>query len=337
MYQGRNGYPGLDQINVTIPEAVPTGCLVSVAALSGSGNTTLESNHVTIPIAAAGGNCSDPNSFISASQAELWSGKASINWGSVGLALEPLNGAFGGSVYVPSAAFTTIPGSALVSLAIQSNVSPSSGSCVASTPGWVNSTVSGVGPFPPTLDAGSITLAGLGKSESLTEYSGPFWYGSEINYWGQPLPTTVIPATGATFTFTAVGGHDVGPFTATLNTPASPAFTNLESITTIARSQGLTVTWTGGGAGVVQISGSAAPTIGGLWLDTLSDGFSCTAPASDGQFTVPHYVLAMVPAAAGIVNVGFSPNPQFFSASGLDVGTVGITPLSVPIVNVTFQ
>ena len=335
-YQGRNGYPGLDQINVTIPASAPTGCFIPLAAVSGSGDTMVESNHVTIPVAAGGGNCSDPNTWLSASQAQSWSGKTSINWGNVGLT--PQQSFISGSwVYTPQAAFTTVPGSALVAFVTQ-GAPPSSGSCIATGPEWANLASSGVGPFPPTLDAGNIGFAGLGGFEYLSESNSTFFSSQPgIYYTGQPFAASLIPAAGTTFTFTAAGGQDVGPFTATLKTPPSLTYTNLGTIGTVTRSQGLTITWTGGGDGVVHFIGGAAPTINGHWVDILESDFACTAPASAGQLTVPPYVLAMVPAAAGSVSVWYTPSPQPFSASGLDLGTATFTPVSPSIIYVTFE
>ena len=35
LYQGRSAYPGVNQINLTIPQTVPTGCWVPLAAVAG--------------------------------------------------------------------------------------------------------------------------------------------------------------------------------------------------------------------------------------------------------------------------------------------------------------
>jgi hypothetical protein len=121
---------------------------------------------------------------------------------------------------------------------------------------------------------------------------------------------------------------------ATLNTPLAPASTNLNSLTTVTRSEGLTVTWTPGGAGLVRIWGNSVRSVGGI---SLANAFACAAPAGDGRFTVPSYVLKMLPAGTGAVKVGFYPNPQPFSAPGLDVGVASIDPLPVAPVTVTFQ
>ena len=46
LYQGSAGYPGVDQINVTIPVSIPSGCWTGVAAVAGG----VLSNITTIPI-----------------------------------------------------------------------------------------------------------------------------------------------------------------------------------------------------------------------------------------------------------------------------------------------
>ncbi len=58
LYAGRSVYPGVDQINLTIPSSTPTGCGVSVVAVSGSGSSAIVSNSVVLPIGT--GVCSDP-------------------------------------------------------------------------------------------------------------------------------------------------------------------------------------------------------------------------------------------------------------------------------------
>ena len=53
LYQGSSGYPGVNQINVTIPQSVPTGCSVAVVGITG----IVVSNSVTLPINNGGGAC----------------------------------------------------------------------------------------------------------------------------------------------------------------------------------------------------------------------------------------------------------------------------------------
>jgi uncharacterized protein (TIGR03437 family) len=53
LYQGSSGFPGVDQINVTIPQTVPTGCSIPLVAVAGG----VMANPATLPIAAGGGAC----------------------------------------------------------------------------------------------------------------------------------------------------------------------------------------------------------------------------------------------------------------------------------------
>src|SRR5262249_54207249 len=54
-YQGASGFPGVNQINVTIPQTVPSGCWVSLVAVTGN----VVSNSATLPINNGGGACVD--------------------------------------------------------------------------------------------------------------------------------------------------------------------------------------------------------------------------------------------------------------------------------------
>lgn len=50
LYQGSAGYPGVNQINLTIPTSVPDGCWISLVAVAGG----VVSNTATLPISRAG-------------------------------------------------------------------------------------------------------------------------------------------------------------------------------------------------------------------------------------------------------------------------------------------
>lgn len=94
----------------------------------------------------------------------------------------------------------------------------------------------------------------------------------------------------------------------------------MASISSVTRSQGVTVNWTGGGTSTyVTISGSSAATINGQFT---SVAFTCNAPVSAGTFTVPPPVLLALPAGNGSLSVGNYTNPQTFTASGLDLAFV---------------
>ncbi|MES1262161.1 MAG: hypothetical protein ABUS49_10530, partial [Acidobacteriota bacterium] len=114
-------------------------------------------------------------------------------------------------------------------------------------------------------------------------------------------------------------------FQTTVNVPAVLRWTNMDSVVNVNRSQGQLITWTGGdAAGTVTISGSSAT---GSSADSVGAYFSCTAKASDGQFTIPAAVLLSLPVSqtvagvpTGSMLVGTVTNPKAFTARGLDLG-----------------
>jgi hypothetical protein len=77
-YHGRSIYPGLDQINVVIPQSVQLGCFVSVVALSGASI----GNFATIPVAASGRTCADTTTGYSGAQLQALYNVGSIPIGS---------------------------------------------------------------------------------------------------------------------------------------------------------------------------------------------------------------------------------------------------------------
>jgi hypothetical protein len=129
------------------------------------------------------------------------------------------------------------------------------------------------------------------------------------------LDNSFFPPTGGTFTFTGTGGADVGAFTATVSYTNPLTWTNMSGITSVTRSSGQNVTWTGGDPNTyVFIDGSSSSA-------TASASFFCYAPTSAGQFTVPSYILLALPAGSnGSLGVGNYAPATSFTASGLTSG-----------------
>ena len=80
-------------------------------------------------------------------------------------------------------------------------------------------------------------------------------------------------------------------------------------------SSGLPVTWIGRR---VRHLCHHDRNLGGISSPAAS--FTCLAPISAGQFTVPAYILAALPAGTGNVTVKNTTNYQTFTASGLNYG-----------------
>jgi uncharacterized protein (TIGR03437 family) len=305
-YRGRSQFPGVDQVQVTVPNGVPTGCFVSVVAVSGS----VVSNAVTIPIAASpGGTCSDPNLGISSSTSQTLSGKSTVNFGYLALLQSTSPGVGASSAPVTSnSAIALLESVTGLSFGSSSGAVSSIGSCIvnAATAGSVSiPTVNG-------LDAGAITVNGAGGVQTLSTIP------SVPGIYAANLPAGYLPSAGGSFTFTGTGGANVGKFSSTLNFPSPLNWTNSSSISAISRSQGVSVSWTGGAAGTyVTINGTSTATIAG---QPVSVSFTCAAPVSAGQFTVPSYVLLALPAGSGTLGLDNFTNPTTFTATGLDFG-----------------
>jgi uncharacterized protein (TIGR03437 family) len=301
LYRGRSQYPGVDQVNVVIPANVPTGCGVSVVAVSGN----IVSNSITLPVAQGGGACSDPTSAINPGLIQSLIGKSTVKLGylSIGQSTEQTAAAGKSTTNTAGSYFYSYPGSAFqASLNNASNI-PSIGSCILE--------VGGTGIEATGLNAGTITVSGAGNPATTLQ---PFSSLPGYSY----ASLSSVPANGGAFTFTGSGGADVGAFTATVNVPPALVWTNQSSITTVNRAQGQLVTWTGGAPGTyVSIGGQSTVSTGASTV--VSATFTCLAPVSAGQFTVPSYILLSLPAnQIGALNIVNETDPQSFSASGLD-------------------
>jgi uncharacterized protein (TIGR03437 family) len=311
-YRGRSQYPGVDQVVLTVPPGVPVGCYVSIAIVSGS----IVSNWSTIPIAASGRSCADPIVIPpgSGTSTTLKVGTLIISQTTsiTPQATQTLSTVGGLFLSETLTNFSSTAGSNQASI----------GNCVVYTSSGAGSTSGSVTTSP--LDAGAtITVNGPGTPGSVP-LSVSSLLGSNFAYYvpaGLTVPNTFIPAAGGAFVFdNGAGGKDVGHFTATLNLPGSFVWTNAAQISAVNRSQGVNVTWTGGASGAyVIISGGSSVIVSGK---AVSASFSCEAPVSAGQFTVPVPVLLSLPGGSGSLGLATSIGTQMFTASGLDYGVL---------------
>ena len=295
-YQGASVYPGVSVFGLFIPQNVPTGCYVPIVAVTGN----VVSNIVTLPIHAGGGVCSDPQLGIAGDRLSTLTQQTTVKTGTLivsqstapgtGGAPTTTNGAFGLFAQTSGAAYA---GGSAISI----------GGCIL-----IQTLSGGGGGLPTGLDAGAINVTGpSGGPVVLTTIAGfPGFYNAVLS---------TIPATGGAFVFNGAGGTQIGGFTATVNFP-NPllSWTNQVAAATVNRSQGFSVTWSGGTAGsYVLISGSSTS-------GSAIGNYTCLAPQSAGQFTVPSWVLLGMPAGTGTTMVQNSTNFTAFSASGLDRG-----------------
>jgi len=158
LYQGRDGYQGQDQINVQVPANAPTGCAVSVVAVTGTGASAISSNIVPMPIATNGGTCTDPLALVSPTEGTTLSGKTTVKFGGVAVAQSTMPSATSNTPTVAdeaTAIYYSISGSSLTGY--DSSSRPSLGSCFVTQ---YNSTTV-VDPFIFTyLNAGTVSVTG---------------------------------------------------------------------------------------------------------------------------------------------------------------------------------
>jgi hypothetical protein len=118
--------------------------------------------------------------------------------------------------------------------------------------------------------------------------------GQSFSIPGAPPSNTLFLEPGAIAADNGGGGVDVAAFMAGLSLP-SPAFSfdNIDQISTITGSQGVTVRWSGGDPnGFVTILGTAS--IVGASANLIA-AWSCSERVSAGLFTVPSWVTATMP------------------------------------------
>lgn len=322
LYAGRSpGIPGLDQINVTLPVNVTLGCTVPLR-IRVAGVTTGTST--TLAIARTGDNfCSHPL-YSEAALRRLDAGNT-LTVGSLALTSQAIR------IEVPVLGATTLKTEAAsgdfisVNTANIADVDDSSalaffanlGSCTVYRL-RVDQTGAVVGANVRRLDAGTqLTLNGPGITNRAMTQTPP---GSR-NYsatlgdaTGGLFPGIVLPGqtpsagiTAGNFTIAGTGGSDIGPFTASLRVPAPIVWSNQASFSTVIRSSGLTVNWTGGeSTDVVTILGSSGVRAGGTQENPIFDTatFVCNARGDARTFNVPASVLSQLPASTGTITDG---------------------------------
>jgi uncharacterized protein (TIGR03437 family) len=322
-YHGRSGDAGLDQINFTIPTGL-SGCNIPVIVQVGTGATAVTSNSATISVAATRGTtCSDSTGVPLSSVTPNSNGTVAV--GSV--ALEQITSTIPGvgtqTSSIGTANFEQYSAQQITTAGSLSG-QPSLGGCVVNyyNVGSSSTTI----PTAAGLNAGSVIAvtgpATLNLTPPTTGVAG--LYSSVLQ--------SSLPA--GNYTITGSGGTNVGAFTTTITLP--PALTWTNSTSTITRSAGLTVNWTGGSSnGFVLIEGAsttgATSGVGALFL--------CIAP-NTGSFAVPSAVLLSLPPSVtvsgvptGSFIVGSFTNPQTFTATGLNYGYANAGSLTSALVS----
>jgi hypothetical protein len=305
-YRGRAGCcSGLDQINIRLPDDVPLGCYVPVVVLVGG----IASNTTTMSISANGARCSDPVSFADADLTALEQSHGTTRIGSVVLERQQSDS---GIVDTGMGWFGTYSYNQIVLSRGLYGV-PSLGGCTVYQFKGAQPTVTDA-VQPTLLDGGmAIYLTAFGGQRQLLGRSGI--YSDRVG--GGGLSPFLEP--GVFGINNGNGGPNVLPFSANLTIPAAPAW--LFPVTTVPRSQDLTVSWSAGDPGTeyAWITGySVSNDVGAV--------FFCSAPAgpAPAYFTIPSYILSALPAGTGTLAVGISSQP---AAHRLVLPTSGLNAL----------
>jgi uncharacterized protein (TIGR03437 family) len=270
LYSGAaSGYPGLWQINFVLPQDTAADCFAYVQVTAGG----QLSNGVTIAIAGTGASsCS--SALPAATLSKLDSGTGTVTM--AGLNIGQLIGS-GGSVGGVINQYT-------VSEFLIDYSGPKFGPCNVLDETYP---AGGKEPSAPdsTLDAGTLTIGGPGGlMQTVTKTAQPL---------GPVYNSSLSIVDGGSYTLSASGGSQVGPFNITTTFPTSFTVPNFSSYSTISRSQPLTVNWSGSGFDLVKI----------MIIDDVETSTTvhvvaveCSVPASLGTYTVPAAALAYLPA-----------------------------------------
>jgi len=328
-YWGRSGFPGLDQVNFQVPAGVQ-GCYVPVAVETPTG----VSNVATIAVSSSGQTCSD--SILGQDLVNKLAAGGKVDFGYIRL-----------ESWFSKSAFYSPTGESDFAYASFSEFTPqtagsaaygvSQGYCIGGNGGGTL----GYGDMSPSqLDAGTaLTLVGQGTVSMANAYGPYYWFnaGTAAKFLWSDLRYTVSGA----------GGKNVGAFTSTDTTSIGVvAFSSgVTPGQTVPRSGDLTVRWTGadptlqnGQVTLQAISANSSETVFGFVM--------CTVPASATSFTIPGWLLSLLPPSGtiqvgatafplGFLLVGQYNNPTTFQASGLDRGL--FTDIFYSGVGVTFQ
>jgi hypothetical protein len=227
-----------------------------------------------------------------------------------------------GSAKIDSAAggFTRYTGYQLDRLGQAQAQVTSLGACIVTH--VVTSGQAGLTPSPVGgLDAGKVTLNGPAGSgltnQPFTQDPNTFQYSLNLGTEGITLPgglnAKLVPGT---YSVAGAGGADVGVFNTQITLGAPLTLTGgLPS--SVTRSAGFTLNWTGGNASdLVQITGSSS-TSSGTGSSAITDTYSfiCTTTAGVGTFTVGPAVTLQLPASTtGFLAFGSSVTPASFTA-----------------------
>ena len=318
LYAGRSqGYPGLDQIVFNMPNDVALSCTVRIQVRAGG----VYSNPVTVAT-SNGDTCS--GSTLTQEQLRTLSMGGTIEAGLFELRVVALGAPAGAPLpanpsYQESVGGGFLPASIGEPRIDELFFAPSGGCIVLNRRNTLDV-------FLPSQAGGSqdagdpLTLmAPASHSYSFQHQYNRYQYGNSDDF---AATRSLGPGM---YTVSAPGGSDIGAFSANLTMPEF-SWTNADGRDPVNRNQPLTLTWTGGGDGMVTVWGFS----GGGDSGNIDGGvitavyFACTAPASDGSLTLSADLLSQLPKSTIVLqDVLENDNP-------FEVGALAVTLRSKP-------
>jgi uncharacterized protein (TIGR03437 family) len=285
LYYGRSpALPGLDQIVFVVPQNAPLGCQVSIIVETSNVGVPIVSNGPTTALATTDHTpCVDPVDEFPPSA--LTSGG---NFSGLIIALvqnttftAPNTSTTSGTELVVTAQFTPAQLFAYAPTMAKSSF---------------NSCLTGFVPNPPPMVLPNGTFLNAGPSVTLTPPSGAAIAIPTMTP-GFYLGTNSVGIPSGAWNLAVPGGANVGPLNVGFPIPQPIVWTNQASLlgSTIDRTKGLTITWTGGDPnGYVDIQSFGQNTTGAYLA-----GYDCSVPISAGTFTIPPSALLHMPPGAG--------------------------------------
>ena len=335
--------PGKDQIQFVVPAGAPAGCNTPVQVVTGG---SVYSNVVTMSIGPKGQPCSTINPWSSLADQGGKFGDIFLLRVNAGVLLQadqpPANIVLDQGLAI----FSNSPagGGPLLSLlasiptlgtcgALSGSLSPASllGGGAASLPGANAISFLDAGTAISIYGPGGQGHLTLGTNSDGTPVAPPAAYSGALGGGlGALLGLPVLPPfLGSGFyIISGFGGQDIGSFTTTFTIPPPVAWSNQDAVSSIDRTAGVSLNWSGGTSSqLVMAAGFASDP-----ATNAATGFVCLAPATQGSFVVPVSAVANLPAAGpagspgvlGVLVVGTVPaGPAAkFVAGGLDAGLV---------------
>jgi uncharacterized protein (TIGR03437 family) len=301
------GFPGLWQINVQLPADIELDCFAPVQVSAGG----MAGNTVSIAIAALGqDSCSNPQYQSLLSKLDAGGdiilgafGIARIGSSPTGNFQESASGFFGRYTATEFA----LP-----------NIGPKFGGCIVYDRTFP---ANGKDPSSPDafLDAGTqLPLSGPNITPGTALAANPSAT-LGTSYSLTPANGTLV---GGNYTMTGSGGAQIGAFTSTTSFPADFEVPAWDSITSVDRSQPLTLNWTGTGVNQVYIEVSSTTVLG---INRRIVTLNCTVPGAPGTYTIPLQALAYLPAvpasgASGFGSIAVEANNQGLFTAPLVTG-----------------